>query len=139
MSPSSFLSKCNFSLIFSRFDSHARDNHIHLFHLPPPPASSLLSLQKAPSPSSPSPKLDPIWSIQVNALNFCQLSLLLLPYPSAPLLLEKGKLRASEEEEEEPGLEALIAVPSLTKDDFVRFLLTFCQSSEEELIAGKRG
>jgi len=53
--------------------------------------------------------------------------------------LEKGKLRASEEEEEEPGLEALIAVPSLTKDDFVRFLLTFCQSSEEELIAGKRG
>jgi len=36
-------------------------------------------------------------------------------------------VRASdeEEEEEEVGFEALVAVPSLTKDEFVRFFLTF--------------
>ncbi|GAA6005077.1 hypothetical protein JCM11491_002572 [Sporobolomyces phaffii] len=81
--------------------THARDNKLHLFHL-----DDLLSLAKLSPSSFASPltgadALQPFLTLDVNALNFCRLSLLEIPTQN---------LDASE---------GLIAVPSLTKDDHV--------------------
>ncbi|KAK4700738.1 ASTRA-associated protein 1, partial [Phenoliferia sp. Uapishka_3] len=78
--------------------TQARDNKIHYFPLPTRPSSSISrsSASATPSPNDPSP-LPPSWSMDVNAMAYCKMSILPLD----------GALRK----------EGLVAVPSLTKDE----------------------
>lgn len=69
-----------------------------------------------PSPSSPSTGIKPAWSIDVNAMNFCRMSVMRLGD-------RKGKGKEREGQVDAMPEEALMAVPSLTKDDFVRLSL----------------
>ncbi|GAA5936391.1 hypothetical protein JCM1841_002926 [Sporobolomyces salmonicolor] len=97
--------------------THARDNLVHYFSLHPStadPSAVVVDLQRGaatavPSPASPSPGIEPVWSMAVNAMNFCRISVLELSPGSSSA---KGKGKAVE-------AEGLVAVPSLTKDDFV--------------------
>lgn len=56
-----------------------------------------------------------MWSLDINAMNFCRMSL--CPLGSRPL---EGQGEKAEDHVEED--EALVAVPSLTKDEVVRRL-----------------
>ncbi|GAA5915880.1 hypothetical protein JCM5296_002521 [Sporobolomyces johnsonii] len=97
--------------------THARDNLVHYFSLRPSradPSAVVVDLQRGaatavPSSASPSPGIEPVWSMDVNAMNFCRMSVLEF---SPGLSSAKGKGKAVE-------AEGLVAVPSLTKDDFV--------------------
>lgn len=81
---------------------HGRDNKIHYFHLPSStPSISGTAATAVPSPKDPTP-LEPTWSLNVNALAYCKMSL----------------LRLLSESNVEP--QALVAVPALTKDGQVR-------------------
>ncbi|GAA5954947.1 hypothetical protein JCM21900_005943 [Sporobolomyces salmonicolor] len=97
--------------------THARDNLVHYFSLHlsrADPCAVVVDLQRGaatavPSPASPSPGIEPVWSMDVNAMNFCKMSVVELSPGSSSA---KGKGKAVE-------AEGLVAVPSLTKDDFV--------------------
>lgn len=78
------------------FARQGRDNKVHHFVLPQLPKSIIRSsVSSVPSATSPT-DIAPAWSMDVNSLAYCKLSL---------LKLDNGK--------------ALIAVPSLTKDELV--------------------
>lgn len=82
-----------------------------------------------PSPSHPSPGFgESAWTLDVNAMNFCRMGVLPLGPTKGVVVDRKGKGRADldcdlEEEKAEQDMHkgggALIAVPSLTKDDCV--------------------
>lgn len=77
-----------------------RDNHIHYFPLPSQPTSILRASASAiPSPGDPS-TLTSTWSMDVNAMAYCKMSVLAIDGARPP--------------------EGLVAVPSLTKDEEVR-------------------
>lgn len=114
-----------------------RDNFVHLYHFPlsgkgaEAKAGSSIDIGAAtavPSPSHPSPGFgEPGWTLDVNAMNFCRMSVLPLRPTKCVVVDRKGKGRADpdcdlEEAEQDThtGGGALIAVPSLTKDDCVR-------------------
>ncbi|BGP57545.1 Astra associated protein 1 Asa1 [Rhodotorula sphaerocarpa] len=109
--------------------TQGRDNLIHLFRLPASHTGSdrsqdgrlavdIGAATAVPSPSQPSPGFDePAWTIDVNAMSFCRMHVLsLAARPSRDL---KGKARADPAAGETEPIreEAMIAVPSLTKDD----------------------
>ncbi|GAA5936271.1 WD40 repeat domain-containing protein [Sporobolomyces koalae] len=90
--------------------THARDNKVHVHSI-----DHLLKRTARTSPASflnlgTSPPPAPLSSLDVNALNFCRLSLLDLS--PTRRLDRKGKAKQSD-------YEGLIAMPSLTKDDHV--------------------
>ncbi|GAA5862385.1 hypothetical protein JCM3774_002499 [Rhodotorula dairenensis] len=109
--------------------TQGRDNFVHLFHFAEGeradarvgPTIDVGAATAVPSASHPSPGFDtPAWTLDVNAMNFCRMSVLTLAPESdhgssiaAPE--QKGKSCAGEADPHG----ALIAVPSLTKDDFV--------------------
>ncbi|GAA6033187.1 hypothetical protein JCM8097_002986 [Rhodosporidiobolus ruineniae] len=121
--------------------TQGRDNLIRFWSFSPPSSSSCsTSKDKYPDPPSPTlssfstPSTAPpstfnaapaprlVWEMPINALNFCRIGVLRLP-PMAERE-GKGKEKAQEEEddtgeEREGGEEGLVAVVSLTKDDFV--------------------
>ncbi|GAA5985103.1 hypothetical protein JCM10908_002524 [Rhodotorula pacifica] len=107
--------------------SQGRDNLIHLYRFPSSEHATTTAAVPAaatsvPSPSRPSPEFEngPAWSLDTNAMNFCRMSV--LPLLKREQQEGKGKGRADPNEEEEDLPEqggALIAVPSLTKDEFV--------------------
>lgn len=77
--------------------SHARDNKLHVWS----PISALPVVAETASSSAQSaPRL--LYSLDVNALNFCRFSLLSLP-----------------RDMRQEGLDALIAVPNLVESAFV--------------------
>jgi hypothetical protein len=73
--------------------SHGRDNKIHVYPLPADPSSTTDSIP--PSLSNPTP-LEPLYSLDVNALTYCRFSLL-------PLATQ----------------EAYIAVPATLQDELI--------------------
>ncbi|KAI5479676.1 WD repeat protein [Pseudohyphozyma bogoriensis] len=80
--------------------THGRDNLVHHFTLPDhAPSIQRASASAIPSPTDPTP-LEPNWSMDVNAMAYCQMSV--LPLPSID-----GKE------------EALLSVPALTKDELI--------------------
>ncbi|GAA5853863.1 hypothetical protein JCM8547_007478 [Rhodosporidiobolus lusitaniae] len=116
--------------------TQGRDNSLNLFRFSPSPSSSTSSSSSAPSPSTSSTEPsssafsatpEKAWSMPINAMNFCRMSVLPLSRPS--LAGRQGKGRAVEEEHnegEDGGRvegdgegEALVAVVSLTKDEMV--------------------
>ncbi|GAA5958552.1 hypothetical protein JCM8115_002503 [Rhodotorula mucilaginosa] len=116
--------------------TQGRDNFVHLYHFPlsgkgaEAKAGSSIDIGAAtavPSPSHPSPGFgEPGWTLDVNAMNFCRMSVLPLRPTKCVVVDRKGKGRADpdcdlEEAEQDThtGGGALIAVPSLTKDDCV--------------------
>ncbi|SGY43649.1 BQ5605_C001g00042 [Microbotryum silenes-dioicae] len=87
--------------------THGRDNKIHHFQLPKSLRSITRSAASAvPSVKDPTP-LHPDWSMDVNAMAYCQMSLLRIASEEADGGKGKGKERA------------LVAVPALTKDEQV--------------------
>lgn len=84
-------------------DSHARDNKLHVWRLPIKRGPTSLG-GSAALPGLPTPQL--LYSLDVNALNYCRFSLLVLKRrdPSEP---ETGQ--------------ALIAVPNLVESSLVGF------------------
>ncbi|GEM12313.1 WD-40 repeat-containing protein [Rhodotorula toruloides] len=99
--------------------TQGRDNLVHFYRLSITPHSTGTSATldhgaatAVPSPSSPSFGIKPAWSIDINAMNFCRMSVLCLSD-------RKGKGKEREMEDVPIMEEALMAVPSLTKDDFV--------------------
>jgi len=97
-----------------------RDNLLHLHSFGTNASASATvghgAATAVPSPASPSTGIDRAWSLDINAMNFCRMSVCPLGGRST-----KGKEREVLEDEE--GEEALVAVPSLTKDDVVRWRL----------------
>ncbi|BGP26949.1 Astra associated protein 1 Asa1 [Rhodotorula toruloides] len=100
--------------------TQGRDNLVHFYRLSITPHSTGTSATldhgaatAVPSPSSPSFGIKPAWSIDINAMNFCRMSVLCLSD-------RKGKGKEREMEDVPIMEEALMAVPSLTKDDFPR-------------------
>ncbi|GAA5901068.1 hypothetical protein JCM5296_007302 [Sporobolomyces johnsonii] len=97
--------------------THARDNLVHHFSLCPPPADPstfVVDLGRwpataVPSPASPSHSIQPVWSMAVESMNYRKMSVLELSPDSSSA---KGQRKAVE-------AEGLVAVPSLTTDDFV--------------------
>lgn len=127
-----------------------RDNLIHLFRLPAShtgsdrsqdgrPAVDIGAATAVPSPSQPSPGFDePAWTIDVNAMSFCRMHVLsLAARPSRDL---KGKARADPAAGETEPIreEAMIAVPSLTRDDLVSFSLPVYSTPHTLLTPGLR-
>lgn len=79
---------------------HARDNKIHYYELPTvAPSISRSAASAVPSAKDPS-TLSPLWSMDVNALAYCKISVLMIL--------------------DSPAGTALVAVTSLTKDELVR-------------------
>ncbi|BGP19252.1 Astra associated protein 1 Asa1 [Rhodosporidiobolus nylandii] len=109
--------------------TQGRDNNLRFFPLPPSASSSSSSVLPGAatavhSHSSPTPGLSfdapaevggpgMAWEMGVNAMTFCGMGLLRLPLPSGAG--QDGKGKAGEEQ-------ALVAVVSLTKDEFVDIL-----------------
>lgn len=80
---------------------HARDNLIHYTPLPPSPRSlNRAAASAVPSPKDPTP-LPSEWSMDINAMAYCKMSLLRL-----------GK-------DEQGKEQAVVAVPALTRDELV--------------------
>ncbi|KPV73852.1 uncharacterized protein RHOBADRAFT_54446 [Rhodotorula graminis WP1] len=98
--------------------SHGRDNLLHLHRFPSRTDASSIADHGAatavPSPATPSTGIERAWSLDVNAMSFCRMSVCLVGGRTREA---KGKERAVEQDR--PDEEALVAVPSLTKDDFV--------------------
>ncbi|SCV73326.1 BQ2448_7252 [Microbotryum intermedium] len=99
-------------LTIEEFDAglltHGRDNKIHHFQLPKLLKSITRSAASAvPSVKEPTP-LDPDWSMDVNAMAYCQMSLFKIAQEHVG---EKEKGKGKEK--------ALVAVPALTKDEQV--------------------
>ncbi|BGP34618.1 Astra associated protein 1 Asa1 [Rhodotorula toruloides] len=99
--------------------TQGRDNLVHFFRLSTPSGQSGTSTSldhgaatAVPSPSSPSPSIKPVWSIDINAMNFCRMSVMRFGD-------RMGKGKEREVEVDPVPEEALMAVPNLTKDDFV--------------------
>ncbi|GJN93633.1 hypothetical protein Rhopal_006690-T1 [Rhodotorula paludigena] len=101
--------------------TQGRDNIVHHYRFPSKHATSAQPTRSlavsgpataVPSPSNPSTNVQRVWSLDINAMNFCRMSL--CPLGSQPL---KGQGEKAEEQVEED--EALVAVPSLTKDEVV--------------------
>lgn len=92
--------------------SHARDNKIHYYELPTAaPSISRSAASAVPSAKDPS-TLSPTWSLDVNALAYCKMSV--LPIPDAP------------------AGTALVAVTALTKDELVRIIVLTCPTQIDE-------
>lgn len=110
---------------------------MHLYRLPvdqegeatdaPASSTTIINVGAAtavPSPAHPSPGFDtPAWSLNVNAMNFCRMGVFALsPLSRSGCAAEptgKGKSRAASQDAAADAHGALIAVPSLTKDDYV--------------------
>ncbi|BGP50896.1 Astra associated protein 1 Asa1 [Rhodotorula kratochvilovae] len=96
--------------------TQGRDNLLRLYRFPAIAAAAGTvdygAATAVPSTSAPSEGVERVWSLDINAMNFCRMSVCSLGVRATG----KGKER---EVDEEGGEEALVAVPSLTKDDFV--------------------
>ncbi|GAA6058011.1 hypothetical protein JCM3770_006645 [Rhodotorula araucariae] len=94
--------------------TQGRDNLVHLYSMPTHAAAARTVNRGAaaavPSPSAPSEGVERVWSLDINAMNFCRMSVCGLGVPGD----DKGKAR-----EVQGAKEALVAVPSLLKDDVV--------------------
>ncbi|GAA6010871.1 hypothetical protein JCM10207_003968 [Rhodosporidiobolus poonsookiae] len=97
-----------------------RDNELRFFRFPRPfssPSTTSDSTAPSPSASAPSPSApsqnaelrQPEWTMRINAMNFCRMSVL-------SLSAERGQTDIKGKGKEREGL---VALPSLTKDDFV--------------------
>ncbi|GAA5843240.1 hypothetical protein JCM9279_002033 [Rhodotorula babjevae] len=95
--------------------THGRDNLLHLHRFPACTSPTSLvdhgAATAVPSPAAPTLGIERAWSLDVNAVSFCRMSVCSVRGSAREA---KGKEREVDEDEE-----ALIAVPSLTKDDFV--------------------
>ncbi|GAA5895766.1 hypothetical protein JCM8208_005082 [Rhodotorula glutinis] len=98
--------------------THGRDNLLHLYRFPSRLGASTSvnhgAATAVPSPVAPSTGIEHAWSLDVNAMSFCRMSVCPVGRRARE---DKGKERAVEQDDEVD--EALIAVPSLTKDDLV--------------------
>lgn len=101
---------------FSYLDSHGRDNKIHYYPLPslPPDIARVGAAAAVPSPSKPSRWIEPVWSLDVNALAFSKMSVCQIPSTHRAEPDAAATWKGKEKEQ------ALVAVPSLTRDELVR-------------------
>ncbi|GAA5910232.1 hypothetical protein JCM6882_001781 [Rhodosporidiobolus microsporus] len=98
--------------------TQGRDNFLRLFRLPVSSASvsttPFPAATSVPSPSAPSHGVEKEWEMDINAMNFCRVSLLRLDGE-----VTAGGGKGKGKETGKGGEEALVAVVSLTKDEFV--------------------
>ncbi|GAA5821694.1 hypothetical protein JCM11251_000976 [Rhodosporidiobolus azoricus] len=103
--------------------TQGRDNSLRLYRLPvtsaAPSTAGIAPATSVPSPSAPSNGLEQEWEMDINAMNFCRVGILRLSgMGERENSHEKGRNDKGLEDGSQ-GEEALVAVVSLTKDEFV--------------------